>query len=163
MIMKKTLTQFSILVASICVASVSLVGCSTNTQKQNTAVGAVSGAVVGGLAGSAIGSGAGTVVAVGTGAIVGALIGGAIGHSMDSTDNTKTYQAMNNPSNKPMRWKNKKTGYVYTVVPTSKMMTVNGNPNCRAYRTKAIIHGTIKRVHGIACMQADGTWHAVSA
>ncbi|WP_114834787.1 RT0821/Lpp0805 family surface protein [Aquicella lusitana] len=139
-----------------------MAACSTNTREQNTGIGAVTGAVVGGLAGSAIGSGTGQVVAIGAGAIVGALVGGAIGHSMDSSDNMRATNAMeNNPTNKSTHWRNKKSGTRYTVTPVSGRMTVNGNPNCRKYRTSAIIDGKRKTVYGVACRQADGSWQTV--
>lgn len=142
---------------------VGLVGCSTNTQSQNTGIGAVTGAVAGGLAGSLVGGGAGKVVAVGVGAVAGALLGGYIGHSMDSSDNNHLNNAMNNnPTNKSTTWTNKQTGARYTIAPTSNMMTVNGNPNCRRYYSTAIINGKKQKLSGVACRQADGSWHAMN-
>ena len=147
----------------VLILSIGLVACSTNTQKENTGIGAVTGAVVGGLAGSAFGGGTGKVVAVGVGAVAGALIGGYIGHSMDSTDSVKMNSAMNNPTNQTTHWKNKKTGARYSMTPTSNRMTVNGNPNCRKYHSTAVINGEKHRVYGVACLQSDGTWKAVNA
>ena len=83
--MKRIFTQLLIFVLGF-----SLVACSSNTQNENTGIGAVTGAVLGGLAGSAIGQGTGKVVAVGAGIVAGALLGGYIGHSMDSSDNTRS-------------------------------------------------------------------------
>ncbi|OGT35220.1 MAG: hypothetical protein A3F11_02120 [Gammaproteobacteria bacterium RIFCSPHIGHO2_12_FULL_37_14] len=145
------------------ILSILATSCSTNTQKENTAIGAVSGGVIGGLAGSLVGGGAGRVVAIGAGVVAGALLGGYIGHSMDSSDNTKMNHALNsNATNQTSSWKNKKTGAKYTMTPTSKMMTVNGNPNCRKFRSNAIIDGKKQQVHGIACRQADGSWQAIN-
>jgi surface antigen len=153
--MKNTFVKLA-LVATI--GSIGITGCSTNTQGQNTAVGAVGGAVVGGLAGSAVGGGA----AVAVGAVAGALLGGFIGHSMDSTDKPHMYSAMDNPTNTPTTWKNQKSGAVYTVTPTSGMMAVDGNKNCRKYVTTVTkASGKTKRTHGIACKQADGSWMAL--
>jgi surface antigen len=147
------------------VASFSLiVSCASNTQSENTTIGAVTGAVVGGVAGSAIGSGAGQVVAIGAGAIIGALIGGEIGQSMESSDNTKAYYAMeHNPPHKATHWKNKKTGKHYTFVPTSERMSLNGNTDCRHYHAIIYTNGKKQQVTGTACRQSNGTWQSVSA
>ncbi|SRR5579883_143820 len=145
----------------VLVLSISLVSCSTNTRNQNTAVGAVTGGAVGGLAGSLVGAGTGQAVAIGAGIVAGALIGGYIGSRMDSSDNTQMYGAMNKPVNHPTTWKNSRSGGTYTMVPTSKMMTVNGNPNCRRYHTTAVMGGKTETTNGIACLQSDGTWRAV--
>ena len=156
--MKKLLVNLMILLASM-----SLVACSTNTQKENTGVGVVSGAVIGGLAGSLVGGGVGKAVAVGVGIVAGALVGGYIGHNMDHSDSMKMDSAMNNPTNQSSTWTNSKTGATYTVKPTSKKMTVNGNSNCRKYYTKAMMNGKQQVVHGVACMQSNGTWAAVNS
>jgi len=141
-----------------------LTACSTNTQRENTGIGAVTGAVVGGLAGSAIGGGAGKVVAIGAGAIIGALVGAEVGKSMQSSDSTKTYNALNsNATNQTTKWKNKNTGATYTVTPTTGRMTMNGNSNCREYRTTAVINGKKQQMYGTACRQTDGTWQAMSS
>ncbi len=152
---------FKSLVLAATIASVGLAGCSsTNTQQENTGIGAVTGAVAGGLAGSLIGGGTGKAVAVVGGAIAGALIGGYIGHSMDSTDNNQMLAAMNNPKGQSSTWVNQKTGTTYTVTPTSNMITVNGNPNCRRFYTTAIINGKKQSSSGVAC-QSNGTWVSV--
>lgn len=148
----------SIILAGI----VGLVGCSTNTQTENTVIGGTTGAVVGGLAGSLVGAGTGQVVAIGVGAIAGALIGGTIGHNMDSTDTTHCYQAMNQPTQHATKWVNPKTGITYSIVPTSPRMTYHGNTDCRQYRASVMMNGKMHRRHGVACMQADGTWKAMN-
>lgn len=158
--MKTMLAKAMIMLASA--LSVGLVGCSTNTQSENTGIGAVTGAVAGGLAGSLIGGGTGKVVAVAAGAVAGALLGGYIGHSMDSSDTSRMNSAMNNnPTNKATTWTNGNAKY--TVAPTSNTMTVNGNPNCRRYYTTAIIDGKKQKMSGIACRQSDGNWHTINS
>ncbi len=158
--MRKLLIKFVLLLTSVSL----VVACSSNTQRENTGVGAVTGAVVGGLAGSAIGAGTGQAVAIGAGIVAGALIGGYVGHSMDSVDTARVNSAMDNPTNKTSTWKNHKTGATYSVEPTSKRMTVNGNPNCRKFHTMATMNGKrTQQVHGVACLQSDGTWKAVSS
>lgn len=141
-----------------------LVACSSNTQNENTVLGAASGAVAGGLAGSAIGAGTGNAVAIGVGAVTGAIVGGVVGHSMDHSDNTRAYRIMDyNPTNKQETWQNKKTHSSYTVKPTSNMLTINGNPNCRKFTTMGVIDGKAsEEMSGTACRQPNGTWKAVS-
>lgn len=143
----------------ISMISVNLVGCVSNSQNENTAIGTVTGAVAGGLAGSIIGGGVGNAVGIGVGAVAGGIIGGLIGHSMDSTDSDRMYNAMdNNPTNRATTWTNEKTGTKYTVAPTSNRMTFKGNPNCRRYYTTAVLDGKKQKVSGIACQQRNGNW-----
>lgn len=151
--MKKILACMVLVTASAGLVT----SCSTNTQAQNTGVGAVSGAVVGGVASGVLG---GNPVAIGVSAIAGALIGGYIGHSMDHSDTTAMNNTMtNNATNMPSTWTNPKTGTVYRITPTSDLMTYNGNSACRKY----VASGTTSKgkkhtTHGIACRQADGSW-----
>jgi surface antigen len=155
-LMNKTLIHIALLSAMI-----GLVGCASNTQGQNTGIGVATGAVAGGLAGAAIGGG--TPLGIGVGAVVGGVVGGAIGSSMDSTDSAATYSSLKNtPTNTPTRWTNTKTGAIYTVVPVSGMITINGNPNCRNYRTSVMSNGKSHKIYGTACMQSDGTWKDVA-
>jgi surface antigen len=157
--MKKVLINLAIATTTV---SLALTGCSKNTQNENTATGAVTGGVLGGLAGSLVGGGTGRAVAIGVGIVGGALIGGYIGHNMDSTDHANMNKSMDNRTNEATTWKNEKTGATYTVIPTSKYMTVNGNPNCRKFVTIANINGKDKKVHGIACRQSDGSWKGLN-
>jgi len=154
-------THFTKLI--VLTAVIGLVGCSSNTQSQNTTVGTVTGAVAGGLLGSTIGGGAGKVIAVGVGAVAGALIGGSIGHSMDSSDTARTYVVLDhNRKGHPTMWVNSRTGAHYTVVPVSGRMTINGHPNCRKYRTTALMNGQSKTMYGYACRNDNGTWTAIN-
>lgn len=151
--MKKVLTKIAILTVTV-----SLAACSTNTQNENTAIGAVTGGVVGGAAGAAFNAGGWPIVA---GVAVGALVGGLIGHSMDAVDKEHVYTAVN--SGQPIAWKNAKTHAVYKVKPYGHYVTVNGNPYCRKYTTTARMGGKVHRVHGTACRQSDGSWQAVNS
>lgn len=140
----------------VCSASAGLVtGCSTNTQSQNTGMGAVGGAVVGGVASGLL---HGNPVAIGVSAIAGALIGGYIGHSMDSADRANASTAMANATNMPSHWTNPKTGITYHITPTSGLMTVNGNKYCRTYVATAVVKGKKHVNHGTACQQSNGSW-----
>lgn len=152
--MNSVLTKLLVLVMSV-----SLMSCSTNTQKENTGVGVATGAVAGGLLGSLVGGGTGKAVAIGVGIVAGALVGGAIGHSMDSTDHTNVNNAV--MTGKTTSWENSKTHSNYTVVPSKRYVTMNGNKYCRNYTTTAVISGKTSTVHGVACRQADGSWKAV--
>lgn len=155
--MKKTLMNMGIVFA----LSSSLVGCSTNTQGENTGIGAVTGAIAGGLLGSLVGGGTGQVVAIGVGIVGGALIGGVIGNNMDHTDNTQVNTALDNPTDSSTTWTNRKTGARYTVTPTSGRFTVNGNPNCRRFDTTIVKDGRTKNIESVACQQSDGRWRAL--
>lgn len=145
-------------VLAVTLACSSMVGCSTNTQGQNTGIGAITGGVVGGLAGAAIGGG----WAVGIGAVAGAVLGGYIGHSMDHTDQVRMNNAMSNNSvDQPTVWTNPKTGVTYRIVPVSGPITVGNNHDCRRYYTVAVNHGKNHRVYGTACRHSDGKWYTV--
>lgn len=151
--MKKILINLALL------SSIGLVGCSTNTQGQNTGIGAVTGAAIGGVGVGVLG---GNPVAIGAGIVGGAIIGGVVGHSMDSTDNTTTYTVINNnPTHKTTKWTNHKTGVVYTITPTSNLFTFNGNPNCREFYFTSTRHGRMHDYNGTACMMKDGKWYTV--
>jgi surface antigen len=152
--MKKTLSTIAVMLLSV-----NLVSCSTNTQGQNTALGAVTGGAAGGLIGGLAGGGA---IGIGAGIIAGAVVGGLIGHSMDSTDHETMNHSMDSKTNHTTRWTNPKTGATYTTTPTSRMMTYNGNSNCRRFTTTATIHGKTHYSHGIACLQSNGKWKAVA-
>lgn len=155
-LMKKALMKLGVITTMV-----SLGACSTNTQNENTGVGAVTGAIAGGLAGSLIGGGTGKVIAIGTGIVAGALIGGSIGRSMEHSDNVRMSHALNNPTNTSTTWINQKTNTHYTVTPTSGRLNVNGNPNCRQFNTTAVINNKMQQVTGIACQQSDGSWKAI--
>jgi surface antigen len=159
--MKTSLNNLALLIS---LSMLTLVGCSTNTQSQNTTLGAVSGAVVGGLAGSLIGQGTGQVVAIGVGAIAGAFLGGTLGHNMESSDNANMSKAMSsNQTNQPSSWHNNHTNAHYTVTPTSNVMAYNGNNYCRNYHTNVVISGKQQVVTGVACKQSDGTWKTINS
>ena len=151
--MKKALMNVVIL------ASIGLVGCASNSQNENTGLGVVGGGAVGGIVGGLAG---GSPAAVGIGIVAGAVIGGLIGHSMDSSDHSAMNNAMtHNATNEPTYWTNSKTGAQYKVTPTSNIMTVGNNPNCRKFKSTAIINGKRHKVNGVACRQSNGIWKAV--
>src|SRR5688572_26658893 len=128
--MKKIFTALTTLFTCFCLTS-----CSQPVSKQD--MGTVSGGVVGGLIGSHFGKGTGQLVAIGAGTLLGAYMGNAIGKNMDDMDRLKMNQALeSNPVGKPAYWKNAQNGNSYTVIPESNV-TVDGNPYCREYRTKA--------------------------
>jgi len=158
--MKQIVTNVAIIISASLLA---LAGCSSNTQNENTTIGAVGGAVVGGLAGSAFGAGTGKAVAVGVGAVAGALFGGWLGNSMDHSDNSSSCGCLsNNTTGQSSSWKNKKTGARYTMKPTSDIMAYNGNNTCRKYEITGVVNGKKDTQSGIACKGANGTWNTVS-
>lgn len=153
--MKKIVTSFILL--STCI---SLVGCS---DMSNQSMGTLGGAAIGGLVGSRFGGGGGQVLATGLGAVAGAVIGNAVGKSMDNADKARMNQTLeSNPAGQPAYWTNSNTGTTYTVTPTQNI-TVDGNPYCREYRSKAVIAGKTQQMYGTACRQPDGTWKMVSS
>jgi len=140
-------------------STIGLMGCSTNSQNENTGIGAVTGAAVGGIGAGVLG---GNGVAIGASIIGGALLGGFMGHSMDSTDNTTSNTVIkNNSTNQTTSWVNRKTGVAYTMTPTSDLFTVHGNPNCRKFYITATKNGKSKDYNGTACLMNDGNWHTI--
>ncbi len=155
--MKKIFIRAALLITSFGL----VVGCASNTQGQNTAIGAVAGAVVGG-GGVALASSSGGAIAAG--AVVGAIVGGVIGHSMESTDTAQAYTVMEkNPPHKAKHWKNAKTGKHYTFIPTSKHIALKGYSDCRNYRVVMYDNGQKQESAGTACRQPDGSWQTINA
>lgn len=159
--MKSSLINIAILIS---ISTLILVACSSNTQKENTTVGAVAGAVLGGVAGSAIGQGTGQLVAIGVGAIAGGLLGGAIGHNAQSTDTASMNNTLDhNAVRKTSKWQNKSTGTKYTMTPMSPVMSYKGSSPCRKFRsTFTPPNGKQEVTTGIACRQQNGVWVTVS-
>lgn len=156
--MKSVLTKLAVLALSF-----SLAACSTNTQKENTTIGAVTGAVGGGLLGSLFGGGTGKVVAVGVGAIAGGLLGGYVGHNMQSSDNANMDNCLNNaPAGKTKHWKNKSTGTRYSMTP-GKQVTVAGYNYCRQYQTTVTMNGKSQVINGTACRGTNGQWQTIAS
>jgi len=152
--MKQALIKSVILVASACL----VVSCSSsNTQNENTGIGAVTGAVVGGVAGAAVGGGG----AVAAGIVGGALVGGLVGHSMEHSDYKHAdYALTHTPKHKAHHWKSK-NGTTYTVMPTSEAKKMYGHSHCRSYTMTAHMNGKSEKVHGVACRKADGKWENI--
>lgn len=158
--MKNSLINIAILIS---ISTLILVACASNTQKENTTVGAVAGAVLGGIAGSTIGAGSGQLLAIGVGAVAGGLLGAAIGHNVESSDTDNMNNALDhNAVRKTSKWKNKNTGTKYTITPMSTAMTYKGKGPCRKFRsTMTLIDKPQQVTNGIACRQEDGNWVTV--
>lgn len=140
-----------------------IAACTTNTEKENTAIGAVAGAVLGGAAGSAIGSGTGQLLAMGVGAVAGGLLGGAIGNNMESSDSKKMNNTLDhNDTRKTSKWSNHKTSTQYTMTPMSDHMSYKGYDDCRKFHGTITTDGKKQAVNGMACKQSDGSWKAIS-
>jgi len=134
-----------------------LAGCNPTKQDVGTVVGAGTGAYVG----SQIGDGTGQLAAVAIGTLVGAYLGGSIGRQMDELDRYRTQQALeSSPTGSRTVWNNPDSGAQYTVTPTRTYESASGP--CRDYTTEAVIEGRPEVVHGTACRQPDGTWHAMN-
>lgn len=158
--MKNSLINIAILIS---ISTLILVACASNTQKENTTVGAVAGAVLGGVAGSTIGAGTGQLLAMGVGAVAGGLLGAAIGHNVQSADTDNMNNSLDhNAVRKTSKWKNSSTGTKYTITPMSTAMTYKGHGPCRKFRSTMTPAGQPQQVtNGIACRQQNGDWVAV--
>ncbi|MBI4005712.1 MAG: glycine zipper 2TM domain-containing protein [Gammaproteobacteria bacterium] len=132
-------------------------GCNATKQDVGTVIGAGTGAFVG----SQIGGGTGQLAAVALGALLGGYLGGSIGQQMDELDRYKTQQVLeSSPTGATSSWNNPDTGVAYNVTPTYTYESASGP--CRDYTTEAVIEGRAEVVHGTACRQPDGTWHAMN-
>ena len=132
-------------------------GCNATKQDVGTVVGAGTGAYVG----SQIGNGTGQLAAVALGALLGGYLGGSVGQQMDELDRYKTQQVLEtSPTGSTTEWQNPDTGVAYSVTPTQTYESSSGP--CRDYTTEAVIEGRPEVVHGTACRQPDGTWHAMN-
>lgn len=143
------------IIASVILATFLLgsLGCANKAQ---------TGAGVGTLAGATIG--ALTTKNKGLGAVIGAGIGGllgyAIGNEMDKYDKAQIGKALEEqPSGKPLAWKNPDTGSSYEATPGTPYMQQD-----KIYRDitiKANVDGQEKDVRAKAYRGADGTWTLV--
>lgn len=134
-----------------------LTACNPTKEDIGTLVGAGAGAYVG----SQIGDGTGQLAAVAIGALLGGYIGGSIGQNMDELDRHRTNSALEtSPTGTTVAWNNPDTDIDYKVTPTKTYEDASGP--CRDYTTEAVIDGRAEIVHGTACRQADGSWHAVN-
>ncbi|MHC1699430.1 MAG: glycine zipper domain-containing protein [Humidesulfovibrio sp.] len=125
-------------------------GCANKAQT-GAGVGSMAGATIGALTfknkltGAALGAG------------IGALIGYAIGNEMDKHDQAQIGKALEeNPSGKPLAWKNPDTGASYEATPSTPYMQQD-----KVYRDihiKATVDGQEKDVKAKAYRNPDGTW-----
>lgn len=151
------------IIPTILIVALTLNGCSYFTRQQNRTAGGATGAVLGGVAGSFFGQGTGRLLAVGAGAVVGALVGMEIGDRMDNSDADKTFKALDhNAKNRAKRWKNKRNGNMYSVVPTSDFYAYGGYDYCRDFKAMTIVNKKRHSVSGTACKLDDGSWRTVS-
>jgi surface antigen len=125
-------------------------GCADKAQS-GAGLGALTGAAVGALTAKNKVSGA----AIGAG--IGALLGYAIGNEMDKYDRQQIGKALEDqPSGKPMAWKNPDTGTQYEATPGTPYSS-----NDKIYRDitiKANVDGQEKDVKAKAYRNPDGTW-----
>ena len=146
-------------VAAAVIALPAMTGCETTTHAQQ---GEVIGGVLGGVLGSQVGDGSGQTAAIIIGTMAGSMIGRQIGQSMDDVDRMKTAEALNNNrTGQSTTWTNPDNGREYTVTPTRTYEEDSGAP-CREFELDATVGGEPgQKVHGTACLQADGSWKVV--
>ena len=150
------MSQSRICISTLIVVAMTL-GCTTGPTKEQT--GTVIGGVLGGVVGSQVGSGRGQTAATIIGAIAGGVLGGSLGRTMSENDRFKAAQALETtPTGQPSVWNNPESGRRYTVTPTRTYQAPDGP--CRDYRVNGTIDGRAEEVHGTACRQPDGNWHA---
>ncbi len=134
-----------------------LTACNPTKEDIGTLVGAGTGAYVG----SQIGDGTGQLAAVAIGALLGGYLGGSVGQNMDELDRRRANDALETtPTGTAVAWNNPDSGINYKVTPTRTYEQASGP--CRDYTTEAVIDGRAEIVHGTACRQADGSWHATN-
>lgn len=128
----------------------SMYGCADKAQS-GAGVGALAGATIGALTsknkltGAAIGAG------------VGALFGYVVGNEMDKHDKAQIAKALEDqPSGKPMAWKNPDTGVQYEATPTTPYS--QDNKIYRDVYIKANVDGKEKDLKAKAYRNPDGTW-----
>ncbi len=150
------------LIGMLLLCCMTLVGCATNTQNENTAAGALTGAVIGGFAGNAVGKDRqhGRDIAIGT--VAGAIIGAIIGHYIDSTDHNTTYPFLShNPMTNPSTWEDPQTHITYSLKPTSNLYAIHGNPNCRHFHFSSTSYKKMHAFDGTACYLPNGHWERI--
>ncbi|MBU1228893.1 MAG: hypothetical protein KKA55_12855 [Proteobacteria bacterium] len=144
--MKRLIT--SLILATFLLGSVA--GCANKAQT-GAGVGTLAGATLGALTFKNKASGA----AIGAG--IGALIGYAIGNEMDKYDKEHIGKALEEqPTGKPLAWKNPDTGTQYEATPGSPYMQQD-----KIYRDvtiKANVDGQEKDMKAKAYRNPDGTW-----
>lgn len=134
-----------------------LTACNPTKQEIGKFVGAGTGAFIG----SHIGDGTGQLAAVAIGTLVGSQVGSNIGAQMDELDRYRAQSALETaPTGSTTSWVNPDTNVEYNVTPTYTYETASGA--CRDYTTEAVIDGRAEVLHGTACRQSDGTWHAMN-
>lgn len=139
--------------AMIALLSGGLAGCADKAQS-GAGVGAISGAAIGALTSKNKISGA----AIGAG--IGALLGYAIGNEMDKNDRAHIGRALEeNPSGKPLAWKNPDNGAQYEATPGTPYS--QDNKIYRDVYIKANIDGSERDVKAKAYRNPDGTWTLV--
>jgi len=147
--MKKLIS--SLIIATFLLGSVA--GCADKAQT-GAGLGTLAGATIGALTAKNKISGA----AIGAG--IGALIGYAIGNEMDKYDKAHIGKALEEqPSGKPLAWKNPDTGTSYEATPGTPYMQQD-----KIYRDvtiKAYADGQERDVRAKAYRSPDGTWTLV--
>lgn len=93
----------------------------------------------------------------------GGLLGGYIGRALDPSDNATMNNTLEkNATNQPTAWSNATTGARYKITPISKRLTIHGNHDCRRFYLIAELKKRMQQLHGVACLQADGSWQVVN-
>ena len=95
------------------------------------------------------------------GALLGGYLGGSLGENMDELDRRRANSTLETtPTGLTVAWNNPDTGIDYKVTPTNTYEEASSP--CRDYTTEAVIDGRAEVIHGTACRQSEGSWHAAN-
>jgi surface antigen len=133
---------------------------------ENQFFGTVTGAIAGGIIGNQFGHGNGRVAATAAGVIAGGWIGNDIGYSLD---NSRAAPSSGGPRALLPSGGAPILNGAYTpnyVAPDDDLMPASVYDDsrgsyCRAYSEQVRIGDQVQENYGTACLQPDGTWHAV--
>jgi len=147
------------------VATVALVGCSSNPE-HNRQVGTVLGGVAGGVLGSQFGSGSGKTAATIGGTLLGTWVGNKVATSMTQGDRVYYERAANEaysaPVGESISWSNPESGHGGTITPTREGTNNQTGEYCREFQQTILIDGKTEKAYGTACLQSDGSWRIVN-
>lgn len=157
----------------------------------NSLLGTLVGAGLGAFAGSGIGKGTGKKAAIGAGTLIGAIVGrhlfsGSFGHPayahptyvrpyhasrvyyyyMRPYHPPRVYYYYVHPYHPPSVYYSYQQSYViyrprHYQQPVRVYAPAPPQPYCREFHTTVFVGGAPQHLHGIACLQPDGSWRIV--
>ena len=140
-------------IIAVAVSAVLLPACGSDSSQN-------SGIIVGSIAGKSGSKARGSATPR---TVIGGIAGNAIGRQLEATDRQRAasaeYRALEyGRSGTAIAWKSTKTPTSGAIVPGKPYK--QGSVFCRTYTHTLHLGGPPETLHGTACRQADGTWHA---